>query len=109
MTDAFASLLALTDRVEQLVGEGQWHEASAAEAERQRLLEEYVEQSSVDRARLRALLERSRRTLAIAQASRTAILDESARLRQRKTALRAYTTCRAGVPAGDGDADVGRG
>jgi hypothetical protein len=102
MNDAFASLLALTDRVEHLVGEGLWQEASTVEAERQRLLAQYVEQSSVDRERLRALLERSRRTLDVVQASRAAILDESAQLRQRKAALRAYTAVRADMSAGHG-------
>jgi hypothetical protein len=102
MTIRFDTLLALTDRVEQLVGDGLWQEASAAEAERQRLLAEYVEQSTVDRERLRALLERSRRTLELAEASRAAILDESAALRHRKTALRAYAALQATAPTGIG-------
>ena len=38
MTIRFDTLLALTDRVEQLVGDGLWQEASAAEAEREAII-----------------------------------------------------------------------
>ena len=90
MSDTFDSLLTLTDRVERLVGEGNWIEASAAEAERQRLLEKYVEQSSADKQGLRRLLERNRRTLETAQGRRTELSKESCLLTQRKLGLDAY-------------------
>lgn len=90
MSDTFSSLLTLTDRVERLVGEGNWIEASAVEAERQRLLERYVAQSNGDKTGLRTLLERNRRTLETAQGQRADLSRESALLTQRKRALKAY-------------------
>jgi hypothetical protein len=83
-------LLSLTDRVERLVGEGNWIEASAVEAERQRLLEQYVEQSSGDKQGLRLLLERNLRTLETAEGQRAELSNKSSLLTQRRRALEAY-------------------
>ena len=91
MSDVLSALLALTDRVEHLVGTGDWVAATQVESERQQLLEQYVAQSPKDTDTLRALFDRSCRTLELAQAQRRRLLDESGQLSRRRRALDAYT------------------
>lgn len=90
MSDALAALLALTDRVERLVGAGDWVAATQAESERQRLLEQYAAHAPNDIDTLRALFERNRRTLELAQSQRARLLDEAAQLNRRRHAVGAY-------------------
>ena len=90
MSDVLAELIALTDRVEHLVGTGDWVAATQAETERQHLLEQYAAHSSKDLDALRTLFERCQRTLVLTQSQRARLLDESALLTRRRHALDAY-------------------
>ena len=92
MTTLLTSVLALTERVETLVGQGNWIEASEVERERRRVLERYVQASnSNDIEGLEKLLERNRRTLETALDQRATLAQQSAALARSARALNAYS------------------
>lgn len=92
------SILALTDRVEALIADGQWGEASSLEAERRELLVRYVAEEGRGAAGLRELYDRSLHSIGTIAGRRSALSGDASRLIGNSRALDAYMD-NAGAPA----------